>query len=416
MRPILGNVRPRPEPTSPTDVLVAFFAIAIGWLAAAAVAGAVAAVGGAPGARWLALHLAFVGGLSQLVLGAAQFFAGAFLATGPPPRRAIRSELVLWNAGAALIAFGVSLDATWLTAAGGGLIIATLGVFVASLHGMRRRSLQRAPWATRWYTTAALFLVVGAGLGPVMAAGTTWPYGTLLGAHLACNIGGWFGTAIVGTLHTFYPSLTGTRLRWPRLQPLTFAAWTCGIVLLATGLAFDQVGAAGAGWLLLLGAGAGLGANLVASARTAGRRTSAPILIAAGQVMLAAALGIALVVTITAGSAAPLLGENRVALGALIVVGWIGLTVAGSMLHLLSVMARVRGGLHPDRSRPLDPLALAAGAAVAWGLLEHTVGALLDSPLVTGSGRTLMVAGGALLAGRILALANRAVRAAPIRL
>jgi hypothetical protein len=57
-------------------VLARFFAPAIGFpMAAAAVAAVHAATGWAPG-HWLALHLAFVGGISQLVLGAGQFFAG----------------------------------------------------------------------------------------------------------------------------------------------------------------------------------------------------------------------------------------------------------------------------------------------------------------------------------------------------
>ena len=34
---------------------------------------------------------------------------------------------------------------------------------------------------------------------------------------MALNLAGWFGAAIVGTLHTFYPSLTQTQLRLPTL-------------------------------------------------------------------------------------------------------------------------------------------------------------------------------------------------------
>jgi hypothetical protein len=49
----------------------------------------------------------FVGGVSQLVLGAAQFFAGAFLATDPPRRELVRVQLVTWNVGALLVAIGV---------------------------------------------------------------------------------------------------------------------------------------------------------------------------------------------------------------------------------------------------------------------------------------------------------------------
>jgi hypothetical protein len=88
-------------------MMAAFFVPGIGFLmAAAAVAAVHAATGWAPG-HWLALHLAFVGGVSQLVLGAGQFFAGAFLATDPPRRALVGLQLGSWNADTLLVAFGV---------------------------------------------------------------------------------------------------------------------------------------------------------------------------------------------------------------------------------------------------------------------------------------------------------------------
>ena len=77
-------------------------------------------------------------------------------------------------------------------------------------------------------------------------------HGSLLGAHLAFNLGGWLGGAIVGTLHTFAPSLTRSMLHFPRLQPLTFGFWSSGIGLLALGYGFGNEGLAIAGWSLLV--------------------------------------------------------------------------------------------------------------------------------------------------------------------
>ena len=71
--------------------------------------------------------------------------------------------------------------------------------------------------------------------GSLLARGTPWVHGDLLSAHMALNLAGWFGVAIVGTLHTFYPSLTQTQLRYPRLQNVAFAAWTGGVAALAVG-------------------------------------------------------------------------------------------------------------------------------------------------------------------------------------
>jgi hypothetical protein len=100
-----------------------------------------------------------------------------------------------------------------LTIAGAGLLAVGLVAFIAGLHGLRRRSLQRAPWAIRWYEACATFLGVGVLAGILLATGARWTPGHLLGAHVAPNLAGWFGTAIVGTLHTSSPSLTETRLR-----------------------------------------------------------------------------------------------------------------------------------------------------------------------------------------------------------
>jgi hypothetical protein len=76
-----------PAGPRPSDLLAAFFAAALAMLAAAALATVADAITGDWRLHWLALHLALLGGVSQLVLGAGQFFVCAFLATSPPSRR-----------------------------------------------------------------------------------------------------------------------------------------------------------------------------------------------------------------------------------------------------------------------------------------------------------------------------------------
>jgi nitrite reductase (NO-forming) len=406
---------PAPGAVRPSDLLVAFFAIAVLWLAAAAVAAAMAIAGGVEEARWVALHLAFVGGISQLVLGAAQFFVCAFLATDPPPRTLIRAQLAVWNAGALAVAVGVPSGVTALSGTGGALLLAGLALFAAALRGMQRRSLQRMRWAARWYFAGALSLAVGAALGPVIAAGAAWPHGSLLSAHLVLNLGGWFGTAIVGTLHTFYPSLTTTRLRYPRLEPITFAAWTAGIATLAAATAFDADVGAVAGWALLLGAALLLATNLAASARAAAQHPPPALLVGAGQALLVCAAAAGLGVTVASGASAALLAPDRLAIAVLAVAGWIGLTVAGSLLHLLALMARVRR-LDRPAGPPRRALPLAAGAAIVTGALAIGAARLFDAEALATPAGALLAVGYAALAARIVVLAIRAVRAAPLRL
>lgn len=398
-----------PGAIRPSDTLTAFLGAGVAWLLVAAVTAVAYALGGPFELRWLALHFAFVGGVSQLIIGAAQFFACAFLATEPPARGTIRAELVLWNAATASIAIGVTWDVIALTGAGGVLVLAGLLVFDRELRAMRRRSIQRVPWATRWYRTAALFLGCGAVLGPAMANATAWPRGSLLGAHLALNIGGWFGTAIVGTLHTFHPSLTGTRLRFPRLQAPTYAAWTGGIALVAFAAAWNADAASIAGWALLAAAAGMLTANLAAGVVGGGLPSPAAVIVTAGQVLLGAAVVAGLATSLRAGPIAGLVGTQRATLVLTLLAGWIGLTVCGSLLHLLGLMARVRRHRRPVGAPGGDPIALAGAAlvVVAIALCAESAGA---------AGRIVLATGYVLLLARVAVLAATAVRAAPLRI
>ncbi|MBI4898282.1 MAG: hypothetical protein HY827_07925 [Actinobacteria bacterium] len=420
--------RRRAQPLSPggqrpADLLTAFVVSGVAFL----IAGGLVAAFNAAGlldwwGRWLALHLLALGGVSQLVLGAAQFFSTAFLATDPPTRMLVRAELGVWAAGTVLVAFAVPLGEPALSDAGAALIVFGLGIFWYALRGVERRSLQTARWAVRWYYACAAMLTVGALAGMLMARGTAWSHGSLLGAHLALNLAGWLGTAIVGTLHTFFPSLTQSRLVYERLQGPTFFSWTGGVVGLAVGSAFSVDALTAAGWLALAAAATMLCVNLVASWRWNELPPGAPPgsapgfltgkalaarLVAAGQTFLIAGLGTALAMQIVEGPGAAPAGAWRAALAVLLMGGWIGMTVTGSLLHLLTVLNRVRrlGAAmpkpKPGRDTAQAVLPALAIAAVAISYVPGLDG--LHSPAAVAA---LIFA--APVVGRILLLAARA--------
>ncbi|MGV1047721.1 MAG: hypothetical protein ACOYD4_04230 [Solirubrobacterales bacterium] len=410
--------RPRPRQEGglrPTDVVGAFFVCGIAFLLAAAVAAAAQAISPWPWGRWLALHLAFVGGVSQLVLGASQFFAGAFLATDPPPRSLVRGQLIAWSTGAVLLAIAVPERADTLIWIAAGLLLVGLGLWGAAIAALRRRSLRRSPWATRWYVSAAAFLGLGMVAGSLLARGTPWSHGDLLGAHMALNLAGWFGAAIVGTLHTFYPSLTQTQLRYPRLQGVAFLAWTGGVAALALGYGWAVDPLAVAGWLALCVGALALLVNVAACSRGAVRPLSLPArIVGAAQPFLLAALVVATVAAIGDGPAQALAGSTRAAVGTLLVAGWIGLTVLGSLLHLLAVVVRVRGGFVAKMPvpRPRLDTALAALATAGIAALALSQGADLDG--WRGPAKALLLAAYLILAGRVVAIAGRVLlRARP---
>ncbi|MFI5037091.1 MAG: hypothetical protein ACHP93_01270 [Solirubrobacterales bacterium] len=390
-------------------MLAAFFRAGLLFMLAALAAAIAHTIDGHDWLHWLALHLLLLGGISQLVLGAGQFFACASLATDPPPRRLVWAQLAAWNMGTILVSVGVPTETTGLVDGGGALIAAGLLLFAAALRGMERRSLQRAPWALRWYQASAACLGVGALAGVLMARSTAWPYGSLLGAHLALNLGGWLGTAILGTLHTFFPSLTQTQLRHPRLQRPTYVIWLLGILGLTGGAAFDIAPLLAGGWTCLLLAATLLAVNLLASLRTAVRPLALPArLLTLAQAFLPAGLLLALLATLETGAEGPFTGAPRTALAVLLLAGWIGLTVAGSLMHLLAILARIRNFTLPmPQPRPLRDrtLTATAGTGLAALALSRTPGlAPLGAPAAAVTGTVA-----ALLAIRVLALAVRAV-------
>ncbi|HWG09333.1 MAG TPA: hypothetical protein VN672_10025 [Solirubrobacteraceae bacterium] len=387
-----------------------FFRPAIILLLASAGAALAYSVTGRDWLHWLALHLSLLGGVSQLILGVGQFFVCAFLATDPPSRRLAAGQLLAWNGGTLLVSVGVPTDTGPLVYVGGALIGIGLVLFAAALRGMQRRSLQRARWAVHWYEASAACLGVGALVGVLLAGGTRWSWGSLLGAHLALNVGGWLGMAIVGTLHTFFPSLTQTRLRFPALQGPTFLLWLLGVGLLALGAAFALSFLIAVGWIGLVSAAFLLAVNLAGSLRSAARPLTLPaLLIGLAQAFLAAGLLFALVVTIDQGPSEPLLGPERTVLAILLLVGWVGLTVCGALLHLLAVLARVR---HLSRTMPVpaprrDPaLAFSAGLGISALAVSHA-----SRLAALGTPASVVLLGVLTLLGiRILALAIRALR------
>lgn len=396
----------------PSDLLARFFAAAIVFLLAAVVAALLGRTGVLDHGRWLALHLAFLGGVSQLVLGAGQFFVAAFLATDPPSRPLIRAQLACWNAGTVLVAAGVPTQRPGVTVVGAALIALGLALFAAGLRDMQRRSLQRARWAVRWYYACASFLGAGVLVGVALDAGLAWSAGSLLGAHLALNLAGWLGTAIIGTLHTFHPSLTRTRLRFARLQGPTFAAWTAGTGALAIGLAWDVAPVVVGGWMAL-GTAAGLvSANLVASLRVAPRPLSlAAQLVTLAQVFLPAGVAVGLVGALHGDALAE---PRRGALAVLLLAGWLGITVLASLVHLLGLLGHVRDLSRPrSRPRPARDRALVTLAACAISTLAAGQVVSAHALHVTGVIAVVLLYG--VLGAHVLLSAGRALAPRPRR-
>lgn len=152
-----------------------------------------------------------------------------------------------------------------------------------------------------------------------------------------------------------------------------------------------------AGWTALTVAAVLLWVNLVASLRASPTGLSLPArLLVAAHGCLVLGLAVALVGALVGHGTSQPLGSARVALAVLLLPGWLGLTVLGSLLHLLAVLVRVRDFRQslPTSApvRALVGIALAGvlGLAIArsHGLAVLDVaatGALLAAYLVLGA-------------------------------
>jgi hypothetical protein len=190
-------------------------------------------------------------------------------------------------------------------------------------------------------------------------------------------------------------------------------AWLFGVGALAVGIAFDVVLLVVSGWLGLVAAAGMLSVNLLASLRGApGPLSLAARFVALGQLCLPAGLLVALVATATGGIDGPFSGTARGSLAVLVLAGWIGLTVAGALLHLLAVLARVRRfTIAMPEPRPARDRAVVVAAAAAIGALAL---AYIDGLEPVAAPATLLtVAVALLLAGRIAVLAYTAATARP---
>jgi hypothetical protein len=272
---------------------------------------------------------------------------------------------------------------------------------------MQRRSLQRPVWGIRWYYACVVFLAAGGALGLQLARGVPWGHGDLLSAHVTLTVLGWLGTAIVGSLHTFFPTLSGRRLARARLEGPTFMAWTLGVACLATGYLF-ALGPLAALGLLGLSAGAlMLLANVLRTARAPGRPLGlAAKLVLGGQLCLGIGLPLASSLA-PLDPSQPFTGGVRGALAALLLAGWVGMTVAGSLLHLLPIAIR----------RPMAPPPWPLG--LPWVRRRMPVVALcgvalLASAQLAGSPPAAVVAK-VVLAGCALVIGTALVRVAALR-
>jgi hypothetical protein len=132
-------------------------------------------------------------------------------------------------------------------------------------------------------------------------------------------------------------------------------------------------------------------------------------LIASAQVCLLLGLALSLASALGGEATSPPLSATRATIAVLLLPGWLGLTVLGSLLHLLSVLARVRDFRRPlPTVRPVRDRLLVTIALVAILALAAARNAGL--PLLDASATSAVVAIYLVLGALVVAHAAHALR------
>jgi hypothetical protein len=233
-------------------------------------------------------HLAAVGWALMMVVGLSYRLIPMILPAAMPTGRSIAWSAILLEIGVLTLAVGLVRHSAF-SVAGGLLILAGLGVFVAHVRRIvqHRRTppaaLPRPDWAT-WQTHVAFgWLIIAAGcgvflLGPLPLA---WmiPLGWVYGVS---GLVGFLAQVVVGIqgrllpLHAWYrqlqsgggvPERSVHTLADPSLAKWTLITWACGVPTLAAGLAAASSPVVSAGAAVLL---AGVSLNAMQALTVAG--------------------------------------------------------------------------------------------------------------------------------------------------
>lgn len=307
---------------------------------------------------WLPLHLALAGAIATAISGAMQNFMLALTATPSPPTRLTWAQLILVTVGAALVAYGLPNDLDALVAVGGTAIVASMVILGWMLWRAWSRSLNKrhgVPMGA--YGAAVTAVVIGAGLGAILGAGSVSgaTYVSLRHAHLSLNVLGFASLTVVGTLVTLLPTTLRVRMPpWPGRTVLGLLA--VGVSLQALAWIVGEDALLPVGGVAYAGGAVGLVVFVGRVLRTE-RRWRPPL---AAMHMLAAAgwfvtgsvgLGYAL----AHGPAG--FDDYRTTFLVAFVGGWLVQVLLGAWAYLLPMQ---RPGHPDDRRRMLSAFELAA--------------------------------------------------------
>lgn len=376
---------------------------------------------GGPGSVLAALHLATLGVLLTVAMGAS--FQLLPMATVRPVRSSGWARACFWLTvpGVATLAAGLALFRAEALALGGVLLTAGITVFAALLAD-NLRSAGEMPVVRECAAAALAALAAMALLGLTLAAdlvhGLLDDHAGVAALHMVLAVYGFMGLLVAGFSTILMPMLAIAPAPPTRAGRVMLAAAVAALTLVVAGAL------SGSPWPVRAGAVAGLAAGAlhvhamtgVLRARMRRRLGTAFVLVRWSWAMLLASLAVGVLVAFgVTGAGLPTV------FGILAVAGWLLSFLFGVLQRIAPFLASVHATL-PGTRPPLvsrltaeRPLALHAGLHIAAVILL-AAGAMIDAGWLMRAGAVLGAAGALSLIVFAVLLARRArgsVRTAP---
>lgn len=367
------------------------------------------------------VHVATLGWLTMIIMGASIQLAPVILVTPLQAARVMRVQYPIYAGGVVLLLSGFWWMQPWLMALGGSLVVVGVLLYVTVLGLTVARATTR-PLTTRFLVAALAYLCVVVSLGLTAALNFQLHFlganvYRLLLAHLTVGVAGWLSMMLIGVSYQLVRMFALAHGHDDRLGRIVFILLNAGLLALATAFSFAWLPLAVAGGVLLVAAIWLFASDYIRMLRTRRRKildvTQRHGIAAVAY--LTVVMTSAVVVAIFGWGHAPLV-RVLAALGLLAFVGWLGQSTIGYLYKIVPFLIwNTRFGPLVGREKvPLmRDLIRERWATVSWWLINLGLPATALALLV-GWAWPLRLAGVVLGAGLVLAAAN-IVRATSIK-
>ncbi len=398
-----------------------FLLTGFSWLMLASLVGLAILVGlirGTPLPHWIRhahVHAALVGGVAQMILGAALIFISPLLLTGRTQRESHPLLFLTINGSAIGMVAGFGLHNYMVIGVSGLFVVASFLWLARDTWLQARQSLNAPPLNLWYYALAVLALFGGLACGEAMAfAWAPESFGYIRLAHIHLNLLGFITLAIVGTMHNLLPTVLNAPLHSPRLARIVMWLFPLGLAVLIAGFMNSSVATELAGGSLLMISALLYASNLFTTwlrSNHQGTAASDHLLIATFFLVITLMLGILVAAnSLAATPIMPFGSLHLVAYTHMALIGFILQTIVGALSHLVPVTLAVRRAPSPkkrgpyleyvtgiiNRWRTVQVASLSLGTMGLALLASLTWNAPLSSPYVQGA---MWASCGLLLAG-----------------